>query len=158
MKNTSINLILRQLFLISLLAILPVGCATDNEEKQQTVVELTEIENIIHFDFDRADLSEGAKAKLRQISLQLLDSERRIKIAGHADARGSHEYNIRLGFRRGKAVKEFLTSFGVDAAKLSIVSYGETNPIAEKSNPQAWAQNRRVELTIVESSQATLFR
>ncbi len=195
MKNTSINLISSRFFLISILAILPVGCASKTEEQQQPVsekteittpnseiiqedkdskltlenrddrsasiqeiameksVDLIEIENIVYFDFDRAALREDAKAKLRQISPKLLDSDRQITIAGHADDRGPHEYNMGLGSRRAEAVKEFLESLGVDSVKLSTVSYGETKPISEGSNPQAWAQNRRVEITIVESLQ-----
>ena len=127
--------------------------ASIQEIAMEKSVDLIEIENIVYFDFDRAALREDAKAKLRQISPKLLDSDRQITIAGHADDRGPHEYNMGLGSRRAEAVKEFLESLGVDSVKLSTVSYGETKPISEGSNPQAWAQNRRVEITIVESLQ-----
>ncbi|MDJ0714174.1 MAG: OmpA family protein [Prochloraceae cyanobacterium] len=185
MKNTSINLIGCQLFLISILAILPVGCASETEEQQQPVLdpksEITEedkdskltpknrddrsaaieeialeksakfieSENIVYFDFDCADLNEEAKAKLKQISQKLVNSDRKIEIAGYTDKRGSYEYNLKLATRRAEAVKEFLESLGVDSARLSIVSYGETKSSPEGSN----AQNRRVEITIVEPSQ-----
>ena len=193
MKNISINSIGRQLFLISLLTILPIGCATENEETQESVtekteisspkeevdrtekdnkltqendkspieeiaieqpVELTEIENIIYFDFDSADLTEEAKANLRQIAPKLLNSDRNITVVGHADERGSHEYNMDLGRRRAEAVKQFLATLWAEG-KLSTISYGETQPLVEESNPEAWAKNRRVEFIIAEPSQAT---
>ncbi len=199
MKITRINLIIRQLFFISILSIFPLGCATETEveqpisektpistsnleiiqeekepeknsevtiEKTQTPisaieeiaieqpVELIEIENLIYFHFDRADLTTTAKAKLRQISKQLQDNDRQITIAGHADERGTHEYNLDLGQRRAETVKLFLASQGVDPIKLSTMSYGETRPRVPASNPVAWAQNRRVEFTIVQPTQA----
>jgi len=120
--------------------------------------ESLEIESVIYFNFDRADLTEEAKAKLRPISQKLLDSDRQITIEGHADERGTHEYNMDLGHRRARAVREFLATQGVDRAKLSTISHGETKPVAKGSHPEAWAQNRRVNFTIAEPTQANQSR
>ena len=197
MKNTSINSISRQLFLISILAILPVGCARETEEQQQPVPEKTEIstpnsniteedqdnqliientekpidpieevaieqpatlieiENVIYFNFDRADLTKEAKVKLKQVSQKLVDSDRQITIAGHADEIGTHDYNLDLGRKRAEAVRDFLATLGVNRTNLSIVSYGETQPIVKSSKPEARSQNRRVEFTIVEPKEPT---
>lgn len=110
--------------------------------------EIIELEELIYFNFDSAVLTEQAKLKLRQISPQLARSDRPITIAGHADERGSHDYNINLGHRRAKAVKDFLATQGVDRAKLSTVSHGETQPLVDASHPEAWSQNRRVDFTV----------
>lgn len=111
----------------------------------QSSPEAIAIDNVIYFDFDSANLTEEAKAKLRQISQQLQDGDRTITIEGHADERGSHDYNINLGHRRAEAVQEYLVTLGVDRTNLSTLSHGETRPMVEDSNPQAWSQNRRVE-------------
>ncbi|MDJ0726857.1 MAG: OmpA family protein [Prochloraceae cyanobacterium] len=125
---------------------------------EQPAQQPLEIESIIYFDFDRADLKEEAKVKLRQVSQKLLNSDRQITIEGHADERGTHEYNMDLGHRRARAVREFLATQGVDRAKLSTISHGETKPIAKGSHPEAWSQNRRVNFTIAEPTQANQSR
>ena len=65
---------------------------------------------------------------------------------GHADERGSREYNIALGERRANAVRDFLVLQGVSASSLEVVSYGEERPLATGSDESSYAQNRRVEL------------
>jgi peptidoglycan-associated lipoprotein len=72
----------------------------------------------------------------------------RATIEGHADERGTREYNIALGERRANAAKNFLVSLGVPAERLTVVSYGKERPVAIGSNEQAWARNRRA-VTIV---------
>lgn len=66
-----------------------------------------------------------------------------ITIEGHADERGTREYNLALGERRASAVKNYLTALGVDASRVNVVSYGKERPAVPGSNPTAWAQNRR---------------
>ena len=70
----------------------------------------------------------------------------KLRISGHTDERGSREYNIALGERRGNAVARYLESKGVSASKLYVVSYGKEQPVDLGSNEQAWAQNRRAAL------------
>jgi len=105
-------------------------------------------------------LTNEAREKLRQVAGQLANTSNNIEILiqGHADERGSYEYNLQLGHDRAVAVKEFLTSLGVNADLLSTESYGEKKPLVEGSHQEAWSQNRRVELTIVESPQANRAR
>ncbi len=72
----------------------------------------------------------------------------RIRISGHADERGSDEYNLALGNRRAAAAKRYLAGRGVTEARMDIVSYGEERPVAAGQNEAAWAQNRRAEFEI----------
>ena len=70
----------------------------------------------------------------------------RVVLEGHADERGTREYNMALGERRAKAVQRYLVLQGVSPAQLELVSYGEERPVATGNDEQSWAQNRRVEL------------
>jgi peptidoglycan-associated lipoprotein len=67
----------------------------------------------------------------------------RITVEGHADERGTRDYNLALGERRANSAKNFLVSIGVDASRIQTVSYGKERPSALGSDEQAWAQNRR---------------
>ncbi|GAM05419.1 hypothetical protein MBENS4_2417 [Novosphingobium sp. MBES04] len=69
--------------------------------------------------------------------------EKRATIEGHADERGTREYNLALGERRANSAKNYLISLGVAASRLTTLSYGKERPVALGSNEQAWAQNRR---------------
>jgi len=115
-----------------------------------------EINDLVYFNFDSAALTVAAQTQLRKISSQLKDRQQQIMIAGHADERGSRDYNLDLGRRRAETVKDFLATLGVDSTRLSSVSYGETQPLVPQSHPQAWAKNRRVDFRILSSSQARL--
>ncbi len=67
----------------------------------------------------------------------------RVTLEGHADERGTRDYNIALGERRANSAKNYLASLGIDASRISTVSYGKERPVALGSNEGAWAQNRR---------------
>jgi peptidoglycan-associated lipoprotein len=69
--------------------------------------------------------------------------QQKVKIEGHADERGSDEYNIALGDRRGAAAKEFLTGMGISSSQLEIVSYGKQRPVCTEHNEDCWQKNRR---------------
>ena len=71
-----------------------------------------------------------------------------IMLEGHADERGTREYNLALGERRANSAKEFLVSLGIDAGRIQTISYGKERPAAEGSTSEAWSENRRV-VTIV---------
>ena len=73
----------------------------------------------------------------------------RASIEGHADERGTREYNQALGERRANATRDFLVSQGVPAARLQVTSWGKERPIATSSNEEAWAQNRRAVTVII---------
>lgn len=100
----------------------------------------------VYFDFDSFVLTPTAQEKLRQVAQSLRNNPSvRLQIEGHADERGTKEYNLTLGEQRAQVVKDFLIAEGVDPAMLSAISYGEEEPAMVGSNQQAWLQNRRVE-------------
>jgi peptidoglycan-associated lipoprotein len=102
---------------------------------------------VVYFAFDKADVDEASRALLVQHGDYLAEnSTREIRLEGHADERGSREYNIGLGERRAQAVRQILLLRGASAAQFSTVSYGEERPAALGSDEKAWSLNRRVEL------------
>ena len=104
----------------------------------------------IHFDFDQFTLSDEARAILAQNAEYLkANSAVNIVIEGHCDERGSDEYNLALGESRALAAKNYLTSLGISAQRLSVISYGEEKPLDPVSNEEAWALNRRAEFKAV---------
>jgi peptidoglycan-associated lipoprotein len=103
----------------------------------------------IYFDTDMFNIDAEDQAALRQQATYMQQYPNiRATIEGHADERGTREYNIALGERRANAAKNFLVSLGVPAERLTVVSYGKERPVAIGSNEQAWARNRRA-VTIV---------
>lgn len=103
----------------------------------------------IHYDFDKADLRDDAKALLdAKIPILTTNSAVTIRIAGHTDERGSGEYNLQLGQRRAAAARDYLTARGVNTARVELVSYGEERPLCQEKNEACWSQNRRAEFEI----------
>ena len=103
----------------------------------------------VFFDYDMSEIRPDAERTLRSKVEILRNSPLvQLRIEGHADERGSNEYNVALGNRRAQAVVDFFVNFGLDAGRFSIVSYGEERPAAMGSNESAWAQNRRAEFVI----------
>jgi peptidoglycan-associated lipoprotein len=74
-----------------------------------------------------------------------------IQIEGHCDERGTVEYNLALGERRAQSVKNFLTQLGVEAARLSTISYGEEKPVVQGHAEDAWVKNRRAEFVVTKN-------
>ena len=105
-----------------------------------------ELANIVYFDFDSYELlPEDADIAARH-GIQLADNPGwSVRLEGHADERGSREYNIGLGERRAQAVRRVLLLQGAQPSQISTVSFGEERPADLGSNEDAWAQNRRVE-------------
>jgi len=79
----------------------------------------------------------------------------RLRIDGHADERGSVEYNLALGLRRANAAKQFLVGFGLDESRFETQTFGESRPLDPRSNEEAWAKNRRAEFHIIAGQLAT---
>lgn len=99
---------------------------------------------VVHFPYDSATLTDEAQATLRANAEALrANPEGKIVVEGHTDERGANEYNLALGERRAKAVKEYLALLGVDASRMNTVSYGEDQPVDLSSNEAAYAKNRR---------------
>jgi peptidoglycan-associated lipoprotein len=109
-----------------------------------------ELAVMVHFDVARAQIdAEGIAALDRKVAILAANPEVRLRITGACDERGSDEYNMVLGERRAAAVKKYLTSKGVDLARLDITSTGESSPIDSGSTETAWALNRRAEFAIL---------
>lgn len=103
----------------------------------------------VSFDFDKYDLRTDARAILdRKASFLNQNSSVRVQIEGHCDERGTNEYNLALGERRANAAKQYLTTAGTSAARLSTISYGEERPLDPGHNEAAWARNRRAHFVI----------
>ena len=98
----------------------------------------------VHFALDQYNVEETDKALLgRQAAWLQRYPAVRVTIEGHADERGTREYNLALGARRANAVKEYLVSQGVSTGRVETVSYGKERPICTTSDESCWAQNRR---------------
>lgn len=105
---------------------------------------LAQIGTAVYFDFDSSVLSSAAQATLdRQAAFLASEPSTRIIIEGHADERGTREYNLALGERRASVARDYLVAKGVDAARIRTVSYGKERPAVVGSNKTAWAKNRR---------------
>jgi len=97
-----------------------------------------------YFDYDKADIRPDAREALTQTAQFLRSNAQvRVTIEGHADERGSTEYNLALGDRRAQAVKDFLASQGITADRMETVSYGKERPVCTDKNEQCYQQNRR---------------
>jgi peptidoglycan-associated lipoprotein len=107
------------------------------------------LEQVVYFDYDDSSIRSDSESVLRaKAELLRSSASLNIRIEGHADERGTNEYNLALGNARAEAVRQFFTSFGLDESRFDIVSYGEERPAAQGENESAWAQNRRAEFVI----------
>ena len=103
----------------------------------------------VFFDFDKHDLKPEAQDTLeRQAAWLKRYPSVTVTIEGHCDERGTREYNLALGQRRGAAVRDFLVALGVSSGRVEVISYGKERPEVPGSNEEAWAQNRRGVTTI----------
>ncbi len=115
----------------------------------------TTLEEMVFFDYDESELTMDAQAVLRRkVEILRASPQVQLRIEGHADERGSTEYNLALGNRRAEAVRQFLTGFGLSEARFNIVSYGEERPMVRAANESAWARNRRGEFVITAGANA----
>jgi peptidoglycan-associated lipoprotein len=105
---------------------------------------VTEVGDRVFFDFDKFDVKPEGRATLEKQAAWLRQyPNTRVTIEGHADERGTREYNLALGERRANAVVNMLTALGVPANRMTVISYGKERPAVLGSNEAAWAQNRR---------------
>jgi peptidoglycan-associated lipoprotein len=103
----------------------------------------------IRFDFDKADLREADRQTLAKNADNLKKFDfLKVKVEGHADERGTVEYNLALGERRAKASYDYLVSLGVPAQRLTMVSYGKEVPLCTEHTEDCWARNRRDHFTV----------
>lgn len=128
----------------------------ENERRERERVEretagarevLTEI---IFFQYDSDEISGEAEQNLRlKAAVMAANPSVRLRIEGHADQRGSTEYNLALAQRRAEAVRAFLANYGVDPDRFTTVSFGKERPLVEGDDEEAWARNRRAEFGII---------
>ena len=105
------------------------------------------LQGVFYFDFDQAIVRRDAHGELDQHAGVLADNlGLRVRLEGHADERGTREYNLALGERRANAVRAYLLAQGASRSQIEVVSYGEEKPADGGHDEDAWRQNRRVEV------------
>lgn len=103
----------------------------------------------VFFDFDKSNLKTEARTTLERQAFWLRKyPSLTVTIEGHADERGTREYNLALGERRASSARDYLVSLGIDPSRITTISYGKERPAVLGSNEEAWAQNRRA-VTVV---------
>lgn len=108
-----------------------------------------ELTGVVYFEYDSEQLTSEAEAELRdKAAILRANPTLSIRIEGHADERGSTEYNLALGQRRAETVRNFLAGYGIGAGRLTTISYGEERPAVQGASERAFAQNRRAEFEI----------
>ncbi len=104
-------------------------------------------EKVIYFEFDSDQISEAYQALIAHHGKYLAaNSDMQVRLEGHADERGSREYNVALANRRAQAVRRLVLFQGVNADQVEVISYGEEKPVALGHDEESWRMNRRVEL------------
>jgi peptidoglycan-associated lipoprotein len=122
------------------------GSALSAEQRQ--IEELKQLGMVIYFDYDRAEIKPEFVAVVAAHAKFLNgNANRKVRLEGHSDERGSREYNIGLGERRAQTVRRALMLQGVTEAQITTVSYGEERPAVQGSDEAAYAKNRRVEMS-----------
>ena len=98
----------------------------------------------IFFATNKSSLTTASRATLRKQATYLRKNKNlNVTIEGHADERGTREYNLALGERRANAAKDYLMTYGISSDRISVLSYGKERPVDSGSNPLAWSKNRR---------------
>ena len=104
----------------------------------------------IMFEYDKYDVKESYKSELQAVSAWMTkNSSAKVSVEGHCDDRGTNEYNLALGDRRAKAVKDYLVSLGVLSSRIETISYGEEKPVCTEQSEECWAKNRRAHFVIL---------
>ena len=98
----------------------------------------------VFFATNKSSLTTASRATLRKQATFLRKNKNlNVTIEGHADERGTREYNLALGERRANAAKDYLMTYGISSSRISVISYGKERPVDAGSNPLAWSKNRR---------------
>ena len=144
---------LRNIFLILFATLALSACST--AKKSQTSGDVytgtdtveylaTGVKDRVFFATNKSSLTSASRETLRKQATWLRkNSEITVVLEGHADERGTREYNLALGERRANAAKDYLMTYGVSANRISVISYGKERPVDSGSNPLAWSKNRR---------------
>ena len=146
--------ILKNAFLISLACLVLSACATSKKTGQMqgdvytgkdTVEYLASgVPDRVFFATNESVLTTASRETLRKQAAWLRkNSKITVVLEGHADERGTREYNLALGERRANAAKDYLMTYGISGKRISVISYGKERPVNSESTPLAWSQNRR---------------
>jgi len=104
----------------------------------------TGVKDRVFFGTNKSILTTASRDTLRkQAAWMRKNKDITVTVEGHADERGTREYNLALGDRRANAVKDYLLTYGISGGRLSVISYGKERPVNSGSSPLAWSQNRR---------------
>jgi peptidoglycan-associated lipoprotein len=104
----------------------------------------------IHFGYDSAEIDSGERDRLGQnVEWMRQNPRAKIELEGHCDSRGTIEYNLGLGAKRAKSVKDYYVGQGIGADRLSTISYGKELPLCQEENDACWARNRRVHAVLL---------
>lgn len=115
----------------------------------EPVVQMARNFQRVYFDLDSATLASDSKAALDEnVALMQANPNIKVELQGHADERGTTDYNLALGQRRADAVRRYLGAKGIAGSRFSVVSFGEERPLQSGSFENAWSQNRRAEFRI----------
>jgi len=122
---------------------------SEDNQNQNIVASLSK--EVVHFDFDKYNIRNDQMPIVKEVANILKDMKGNytIRIEGNCDEWGSDEYNYALGLKRAKTVKNALVDLGVDENKLTIISYGKSNPVCTAHNKECWAKNRRDDFTLL---------
>ena len=147
--------IFKRFLVITLAGIALTACATQKKQSGQmqsdvyTGTETVEylasgVRDRVFFATNKSVLTTASRDVLRkQAAFMRKKKDVSFTIEGHADERGTREYNLALGERRANAVKDYLMTYGISSNRLQVISYGKERPVNSGSNPLAWSQNRR---------------
>lgn len=123
--------------------------AAEAASRQAAEALRTDLASMIHFDYNVADIRSQDQAVLdRKAAILQANPALRLRVSGHADERGSDEYNLALGNRRAASAKRYLANRGIDGGRIDVISFGEERPLAMGGGEAAWAQNRRAEFEV----------
>lgn len=125
------------------------------ERERRVAAARATLEDMVFFDYDMSNVRDDAAAVLRRkVDILRASPQVRLRIEGHADERGSTEYNLALGNRRAESIRQFLVGFGLSQANFEIVSFGEGRPLQQGQTEAAWARNRRGQFVITAGANA----
>ena len=121
--------------------------APDARPAPREFVAVAELKDVF-FDFDKYDIRPGDAKMLDANASWLKSNDNLVLIEGHCDERGTNEYNLALGERRAKSTMNYLVSQGIQASRITIISYGEERPLCTDKTEDCWAKNRRAHFLV----------
>ncbi|MCO6431707.1 MAG: peptidoglycan-associated lipoprotein Pal [Deltaproteobacteria bacterium] len=145
---------IRKIMVVLVVAALASGCACRTKkvgpgDSNIGIAEEGKELKDINFAFDSYQLDSVARSLLQKNAEWLkANPSRRVQVEGHADERGTNEYNMVLGANRARSAQDYLRSLGIESGRMSTVSYGEELPLDPRHNEEAWAKNRRAHFNV----------